>query len=81
MLFIKLTKVMYRLPQAVLLANDLLEKHLRQHGYFQGMLVPGLWRHKTQPILFTLIVDDFGSRMSARNMRIISNVCLKNTTR
>ncbi|KAL7476326.1 hypothetical protein ACHAW6_002196 [Cyclotella cf. meneghiniana] len=24
------------------------------------MPVPGLWKHKTQTILFTLIVDDFG---------------------
>jgi hypothetical protein len=22
--------------------------------------VPGLWRHKTRPIMFTLVIDDFG---------------------
>ena len=58
MLFIKVTQGMYTLPQAGLLTNELLEKHLDQHGYFQE-LVPGLWKHKTQPILFTLTVDNY----------------------
>ena len=31
-----------------------------QHGYHQSKLVPGLWRHQTRPIQFTLVVDDFG---------------------
>ncbi|KAL7474697.1 hypothetical protein ACHAW6_000659, partial [Cyclotella cf. meneghiniana] len=41
---------MYGLPQAGLLANELLEKRLNAHGYFQSKLVPGLWRHKHRPI-------------------------------
>ncbi len=51
---------MYGLPQAGLLANELLEKRLNKHGYYQSKLVPGLWKHKTRPIMFTLVVDDFG---------------------
>jgi hypothetical protein len=60
MLFIKVTKGVYGLPQAGLLASELLKKRLNQHGYTQSKMVPGLWKHKTRPIQFTLIVDDFG---------------------
>ena len=59
-IFIEVTKGMYGLPQAGLLANELLEKRLNKHGYYQSNLVPGLWRHKTRPITFSLVVDDFG---------------------
>ena len=53
-------KGMYGLPQAGLLANELLEKRLNKNGYKQSKLVPGLWKHDWWPIQFTLVVDDFG---------------------
>jgi hypothetical protein len=53
-------KGMYGLPQAGLIANELLEKWLNEHGYCQSKLIPGLWTQITQPIQFTLVVDDFG---------------------
>ena len=52
---------MYGLPQAgLLVANELLEKRLNKHGYHQSKLVPGLWKHDTRLIQFTLVVNDFG---------------------
>ena len=60
MVYLEVTKGMYGLSQAGLLANKLLKKQLNKHGYFQSKLVPGLWRHKTRPIMFMLIVDNFG---------------------
>ena len=54
------TRGMYGLPQAGLLANQLLEKRLNKAGYRQSKLVPGLWKHDWRPIQFTLVVDDFG---------------------
>ena len=51
---------MYRLPQSGLLVNELLEKQLNKHGYRQSKLVPGLWKHNTWPVQFTLVVDNFG---------------------
>jgi hypothetical protein len=51
---------MYRLPQAGILAHLLLEERLNAHGYSQSKAVPGLWRHKSRPISFTLVNDDFG---------------------
>jgi hypothetical protein len=51
---------MYGLPHVGLIANELLEKRLNKAGYFQSKYVPGLWSHQTRPIVFTLVVDDFG---------------------
>ena len=51
---------MYGLPQAGLLAQQLLEKRLEKHGYTQSKQTPGLWKHKWRPICFSLVVDDFG---------------------
>ena len=59
-IYIQANKGMYGLPQSGLLANELLERRLNKHGYRQSKLVPGLWRHDTRPIQFTLVVDDFG---------------------
>ena len=58
-LYIVATKGMYGLPQAGLLANELLEKRLNKNGYYQSKLVPGLWKHEWRPIQFTFVVDDF----------------------
>jgi retron-type reverse transcriptase len=58
--FNEVLRSMYGLPQSGLLSNELLEKRLNTHGYFQSKLVPGLWSHKWRPIQFTLVVDDFG---------------------
>ena len=50
---------MYGLPQAGRLANDLLRKRLKYHGYYETT-TPGLWKHTWRPVVFTLVVDDFG---------------------
>jgi hypothetical protein len=42
-----------------LLANQLLQTRLAPFGYYPARHTPGLWLHKTQPISFTLIVDNF----------------------
>ena len=50
----------YSLPQYRALAHALLEKHLKVHDYYQCPLTPGLWGHTWRPIIFCLLVDDFG---------------------
>ena len=64
--YVKVRKGMYGLPQAGIIANELLEKRLNKKGYFQSKMVPGLWTHKTRPISFTLVVDDFGVKYTRR---------------
>ena len=60
MVFVEIRRGMYGLPQAGLLAQELLEQRLNKHGYFQSTRTPGLWTHKWRPVQFTLVVDDFG---------------------
>ena len=43
-----------------MLSNDLLRTRLNNTGYYETTTTPGLWRHKWRPIMFVLIVDDFG---------------------
>jgi hypothetical protein len=40
---IKIQKGMYVLPQAGILAQELLEKRLNKHGYCQSPITSGLW--------------------------------------
>ena len=51
---------MYGLPQAGKLANDKLIKELAVKGFEPTNQTPGLWKHKTRPVTFPLVVDDFG---------------------
>jgi hypothetical protein len=57
--YIEIRKGMYGLKQAGLLANQLLQIRLAPFGYYPAQHTPGLWLHKTLPISFTLVVDDF----------------------
>ena len=58
--YIVVKQGMYGSPQAGTLANKLLKERLLQHDYFEVPHTPGLFWHKTWPIWFTLVVDDFG---------------------
>ena len=40
--YVEVRKGMYELPKAGILANELLEKRLNKHGYFQSPQIPGL---------------------------------------
>jgi hypothetical protein len=57
--YIEIRKGMYGLKQAVFLSNQLLQTRLAPFGYYPARHTPGLWLHKTRPISFTLVVDDF----------------------
>ena len=56
---VEITKGIYGLPQASLLAKRRLDTHLATHGYHESPTL-GLYKHITRPIMFTLVVDDFG---------------------
>ena len=44
---------------AGIIAQELLEKRLAEYGYHQNKIINGFWKHKTRPICFCLVVDDF----------------------
>jgi hypothetical protein len=57
--YIEIRNGMYGLKQAGLLANQLLHTRLAPFGYYPARHTPGMWLHKTRPISFTLVVNDF----------------------
>ena len=58
--YVEIQISIYGLPQAGKLANTALMEHLAPYQYFEVSHTPGLWRHITRPIVFFLIVDEFG---------------------
>jgi hypothetical protein len=65
-IFLQMWKAVWGLPQAGILANKLLCKRYVPFGYFKCSNTPGLWKHESHPISFTLIVNDFGVNTSVR---------------
>eukprot|EP00804_Cyclotella_cryptica_P006049 CCRYP_000271-RA/>CCRYP_000271-RA protein AED:0.21 eAED:0.21 QI:0/0/0/1/0/0/7/0/881 len=63
--YLEIHKCVYGLPMAGALANKLLRKRLAPHGYYEVAHTPGLWRHVTRPISFTLVMI---SVMKDKNM-------------
>ena len=57
---LEMRRAVWGLPQAGILANKCLRRKLAPFGYYECVNTPGLWTHKTRPISFTLVVDDFG---------------------
>jgi hypothetical protein len=53
-------QAVWDLSKAGILANKLLRCRLLPHGYYKCNNTSGLWKHKTCPIAFTLVVDNFG---------------------
>jgi hypothetical protein len=57
---LEMWQAVWGLPQASILANKCLRQKMAPFGYFESTNTPGLWYHKTCPITFTLVVDNFG---------------------
>ena len=51
---------MHGLKEAGALAYDELRRHLGQYGHHPIIHAPGFWKHNTNKMIFTLVVDDFG---------------------
>jgi hypothetical protein len=66
---------MYGLPQAGIIAQDLLTKQLHKAGYCQSKITPCSWGYNWCPISFTLVVDDFGVKYTNKdNVKHLMNV-------
>ena len=71
-IYCEIWKVMYGLPQAVIIANEKLVQRLEPKGYSPRKQKPGLWRHKWRPITFSLLVDDFRVKYVKKKCRPIA---------
>jgi hypothetical protein len=58
--YMEIRKGMYGFPQAGILGNKKLTKHLAPYGYVPTKNTPGLWKPHTKPISFSLVVEYFG---------------------
>ena len=58
--YVEITGAIYVLSQSGCIANQDLRKHLEKYEYYPTKRTPGLWKHRTRPISFTLVVDNFG---------------------
>jgi hypothetical protein len=70
---------MYGLPQAGIIAQELLEERLLKAGYSQSKITPGYWKNEWRPISFTLVVDNLASNILAKSMSSISYKYLNKT--
>ncbi len=75
--YLEMRRAVWGLPQAGILANKLLRKRLLPHGYYECTHTPGLWRHLTRPISFTLVVDNFGVKYVGKEHIQHLITCLK----
>ena len=63
--YIQINKGMPGLKQAARLANDRLVKHLAPYGYAPVKHTPSLWKHESNGVMFSLVVDDFGIKSTS----------------
>jgi hypothetical protein len=75
--YIEIQKGMYRLPQAGILTNELLQRNLAKDGYRPTQHTHGLWKHDTGPVSFSLLVDDFGVKYVGREHAEHLMACIK----
>ena len=55
------------LPQAGQLFYITLIKHLQLHSYTRAGFTLGIFKHATHDTMFSLVVDDFGVKYTAKN--------------
>jgi hypothetical protein len=65
--YIEIRKGMHGLKKQGLLANQLPQTCLAPFGYYPARHIPALWLHKTQPIYFTLVVDNFAVKYAGKH--------------
>jgi hypothetical protein len=77
--YLEIRKGMSGLKQAGLLAKQLLQKRLEPYGYYPERHTPGPCLHKSRPIAFTLIGDDFAVKYVGQgNAHHLRNALLRN---
>jgi hypothetical protein len=75
--YIEIQKGMYGLPQAGILANELLQRNLAKDGYRPTQHTHGLWKHDTRPLSLSLVVDNFGVKYVGREHAEHLMECIK----
>jgi hypothetical protein len=75
--YIEIQKGMYGLPQAGILANELLQRNLAKDGHRPTQQTYGLWTHYARPLSLSLLVDAFGVKYVGREHAEHPMACIK----
>jgi hypothetical protein len=75
--YMEIQKGIYGLPQAGILANELLQHTLAKDGYHPTQHTHGLWKHDTRLLSFSLVMDDFGVKYVSREHAEHLMECIK----
>jgi hypothetical protein len=80
LVYCEVRRGMYGLPQAGIIAQELLKERLKAAGYTQSKFIPGYWKHEWRPISFTLVVDNFGIKYIGKEhvmhlIRVLKEYC------
>eukprot|EP00978_Attheya_sp_CCMP212_P025273 scaffold80937_cov51-Attheya_sp.AAC.2 len=78
-IYARVEKGMYGFPQAGKIAQERLTKVLEPFGYAPAPITAGLWLHKSRPITFTLVVDDFGVKYTGSEHALHLKQALEST--
>jgi hypothetical protein len=78
-IYARVDKGMYGFPQAGKIAQERLTKVLEPFGYAPAPITAGFWLHKSRPITFTIVVDDFGVKYTGREHALHLKQALEST--
>ncbi len=68
------------MPQAGIIAQELLQERLAKAGYHQSKIIPGQWTHVTKKC-FTFVVDNFAIKYTnMEDAKHLINVLKKDFT-
>ena len=77
-IYARATNGIYRLPQAERIAHYALLKYLEPYVYQPSSTNPGLWKHDSRPINFTLVVDYIGIKYVGKDHALHLKAALEN---
>ena len=79
--YMEIRKLIPGLKKAGKIAHDQLKNHLDQFNYLSCERAPSLWRYNTRPNIFTLVLDEFRIKYSAKqHAQHLISVLQKNTS-
>ena len=77
LLYVRIDKTLSGLPQSRKIAHEYLKQHLESFRYYSLKYFLGLWKHKTRPIAFALVVNNFGIKYRGKENTIYLDNALK----
>jgi hypothetical protein len=73
-LFYRIDKALYGMPQAGMIAQRELTKHLAKHGYIMSRSTPCHYTHQTSGVSFVVWVDDFLIKYNTKDQASIDHL-------